>query len=113
MAICRDAQPASASMIHARNSDTRTLDVPRFNEAFLMHTSTSLHYGVIAYSDLATRLMPGRAGRSLVTEMHEEPLRFRQPTRQDEHALGDAPEWFKYWTTEIVSAEMKSNHRKR
>src|SRR3546814_18134802 len=86
MAICRDAQPASASMIHARNSDTRTLDVPRFNEAFMMHTSTSLHYGVIASCDIASRMMQGSAGRSLVKEMHAEAISFRHATRRSEES---------------------------
>src|SRR3546814_20419386 len=99
MAICRDAQPASASMIHARNSDTRTLDVPRFNEAFMMHTSTSLHYGVIASCDIASRMMQGSAGRSLVQEMHDEAISFRHATRHIEHELRSeerrvGKEWF-------------------
>src|SRR6476659_3516891 len=39
---------SQASMIHVLNSQTESLDMARFNEAFMMHTSTSPQYGIIA-----------------------------------------------------------------
>jgi arginine decarboxylase len=57
---------SQASMIHVRNAATRELDAERFNEAFMMHTTTSPHYGVIAACDVASKMMEGAAGESLV-----------------------------------------------
>ena len=39
---------SQASMIHVQHSETQSLDMARFNEAFMMHTSTSPQYGIIA-----------------------------------------------------------------
>ena len=35
-------------MIHIQNAKEVELDVTRFNEAFMMHTSTSPQYGILA-----------------------------------------------------------------
>ena len=69
---------SQASMIHVRNSAQRDLDAERFNESFMMHTSTSPHYGVIAACDVASKMMEGEAGSSLVQEMHDEAIAFRR-----------------------------------
>ena len=35
-------------MIHIQHSETKKLDMAHFNDAFMMHTSTSPQYGIIA-----------------------------------------------------------------
>ena len=50
----------------------------RFNDAFMMHTSTSPQYGIIASCDVAAAMMEQPAGRALVQETIDEALSFRR-----------------------------------
>jgi arginine decarboxylase len=88
---------SQASMIHARNSKTRELDADRFNEAFMMHTSTSPHYGIIASCDISSRMMEGRAGRSLIEQMHKEAIAFRRAVLHVGDSLKKGDWWFSVW----------------
>ena len=69
---------SQASIIHVQHSETQTLDMARFNEAFMMHTSTSPQYGIIASCDVAAAMMEQPAGRALVQETIDEALSFRR-----------------------------------
>ncbi|WP_312320556.1 Orn/Lys/Arg decarboxylase N-terminal domain-containing protein [Stenotrophomonas sp.] len=88
---------SQASMIHVRNAATRELDAERFNEAFMMHTTTSPHYGVIAACDVASKMMEGAAGESLVQEMHDEAIAFRRAMLHVREDLGRDDWWFSVW----------------
>lgn len=88
---------SQASMIHARNSRTRQLDADRFNEAFMMHTSTSPHYGIIASCDISSRMMEGRSGRSLIEQMHKEAIAFRRAVLHVGDDLKKGDWWFSVW----------------
>ncbi|MFZ2289567.1 MAG: Orn/Lys/Arg decarboxylase N-terminal domain-containing protein [Halopseudomonas yangmingensis] len=91
---------SQASIILAEDSREQQLDVPRFNEAFMMHTSTSPHYGIIASIDVASGMMAGDPGRSLVQETLDEALSFRRAMRQNDEALEDGEWWFDVWEPE-------------
>ena len=65
-------------MIHIQNGEKRQLDMTRFNDAFMMHTSTSPQYGIIASCDVAAAMMEQPAGRALVQETIDEALSFRR-----------------------------------
>lgn len=93
---------SQASMIHVRNAATRELDAERFNESFMMHTSTSPHYGIIAACDVASKMMEGEAGRSLVQEMHDEAVAFRRAMLHVSDDLGREEWWFKVWQPDGV-----------
>ncbi len=67
-----------SSMIHVQNAETKELDFTRFNDAFMMHVSTSPHYGVIASCDVAAAMMEQPGGRALVQETIDEALSFRR-----------------------------------
>ena len=69
---------SQSSMIHVQNSTDGQLDMTRFNEAFMMHTSTSPHYGIIASCDVAAAMMEQPGGRALVQETIDEALSFRR-----------------------------------
>ncbi|WP_313217726.1 lysine decarboxylase, partial [Stenotrophomonas sp.] len=88
---------SQASMIHVRNAASRELDAERFNEAFMMHTTTSPHYGVIAACDVASKMMEGAAGESLVQEMHDEAIAFRRAMLHVREDLGRDDWWFSVW----------------
>lgn len=88
---------SQASIILAEDSDQQSLDRARFNEAFMMHTSTSPHYGIIASIDVATGMMAGEPGRSLVQETLDEALSFRQAMQQTAERLPEEEWWFDVW----------------
>lgn len=94
---------SQASMVHVRDSRTRTLDMGRFNESFMMHTSTSPLYPVIAACDMASRMMEGQAGASLVQETHDESLAFRRAMLQIESDLEHKDWWFQVWQPDAVA----------
>ena len=102
---------SQASMIHARNGRTRALDVDRFNEAFMMHTSTSPNYGVIASCDIASRMMSGRAGRSLVEQMHKEAIAFRRAMLHVGDGMKKNDWWFEVWQPDALRARLDRGER--
>ncbi len=97
---------SQASMIHVRNAATRELDAERFNEAFMMHTTTSPHYGVIAACDVASKMMEGAAGESLVQEMHDEAIAFRRAMLHVRDDLGRDDWWFSVWQSDKLERSL-------
>ncbi len=59
---------SQASQILVQESQTRKLDRHSFNEAYLMHTSTSPQYAIIASCDVAAAMMEPPGGTALVEE---------------------------------------------
>jgi arginine decarboxylase len=88
---------SQASMIHVQDGGARQLDRDRFNEAFMMHISTSPQYGIIASLDVASAMMEGPAGRSLIQETFDEALSFRRALANLRHNLCDDDWWFSIW----------------
>jgi hypothetical protein len=87
---------SQASQILVQNSQTRQLDRFRFNEAYLMHTSTSPQYAIIASCDVAAAMMEPPGGTALVEESIREALDFRRAMRKVDAEFGDSW-WFKVW----------------
>jgi arginine decarboxylase len=71
---------SQASMIHIRNGRT-PVDPVLFNEAFMMHTSTSPQYSIIASTDVSAKMMAD-AGAYLTDECLVEAIAFRQAMSQ-------------------------------
>lgn len=69
---------SSASMIHIRNSARAPVDYDIFNQAFMMHGTTSPFYPIIASIDVATAMMEGEAGKTLVDEAIHDAISFRK-----------------------------------
>lgn len=88
---------SQASMIHVLDSQTRQLDRDRFNEAFMMHISTSPQYGILASLDVASAMMEGPAGRSLIQETFDEALSFRRALNNLRQHLAAEDWWFSIW----------------
>ncbi|MBU3056124.1 arginine/lysine/ornithine decarboxylase [Pseudomonas indica] len=88
---------SQASMIHVQDGGTRPLDRDRFNEAFMMHISTSPQYGIIASLDVASAMMEGPAGRSLIQETFDEALSFRRALANLRQNLAADDWWFSIW----------------
>lgn len=88
---------SQASMIHVQDGGRRQLDRDRFNEAFMMHISTSPQYGIIASLDVASAMMEGPAGRSLIQETFDEALSFRRALANVRRNLSASDWWFSIW----------------
>ena len=95
---------SQASQILVRESESRKLNSHVFNEAYLMHTSTSPQYAIIASCDVAAAMMEPPGGTALVEESIAEALDFRRAMRKVDDEFGK-DWWFKVWGPEKIAAE--------
>ena len=87
---------SQASHVLVQDSQNVKLDRHLFNEAYLMHTSTSPQYSIIASCDVAAAMMEPPGGTALVEESIAEALDFRRAMRKIDDEYGD-DWWFKVW----------------
>jgi arginine decarboxylase len=95
---------SQASQILVQDSEERKLDRDCFNEAYLMHTSTSPQYAIIASCDVAAAMMEPPGGTALVEESISEALDFRRAMRKVDAEFG-TDWWFKVWGPEYLVEE--------
>lgn len=91
---------SQASQILVQNSERRQLDRDVFNEAYLMHTSTSPQYSIIASCDVAAAMMEAPGGTALVNESLAEAIEFRRAMRKVGGDYGGEDWWFQVWGPE-------------
>jgi arginine/lysine/ornithine decarboxylase len=87
---------SQASHVLVQDSQNNKLDRHLFNEAYLMHTSTSPQYSIIASCDVAAAMMEPPGGTALVEESILEALDFRRAMRKVDDEYGK-DWWFKVW----------------
>lgn len=87
---------SQASHVLVQDAKNNKLDRHLFNEAFLMHTSTSPQYSIIASCDVAAAMMEPPGGTALVEESIQEALDFRRAMRKVDQEYGK-DWWFKVW----------------
>jgi len=87
---------SQASHVLVQDSQKTKLDRHLFNEAYLMHTSTSPQYSIIASCDVAAAMMEPPGGAALVEESIAEALDFRRAMRKVDDEYGK-DWWFKVW----------------
>ena len=96
---------SQASMIHVRNGRIPIVH-SRFNEGFMMHSSTSPLYTIMASLDVSSKMMEGAAGRVLTSESIEEAIRFRRSMARIHREIcgGGKPGdwWFEMWQPDTV-----------
>ena len=92
---------SQSSMIHIQHAEKKQLDMARFNEAFMMHTSTSPQYGIIASCDVAAAMMEQPAGKALVQETHDEALSFRRAMTAVKGQMKGSW-WFDIWQPDAM-----------
>jgi arginine decarboxylase len=95
---------SQASHVLVQDSQTVKLDKHLFNEAYLMHTSTSPQYSIIASCDVAAAMMEPPGGTALVEESIAEALDFRRAMRKVDDEYGE-DWWFKVWGPEVMAEE--------
>ena len=88
---------SQASHVLVQDSQNVKLDRYLFNEAYLMHTSTSPQYSIIASCDVAAAMMEPPGGTALVEESIAEALDFRRAMRKVAQDFGKNDWWFKVW----------------
>ncbi|HEX8988289.1 MAG TPA: arginine/lysine/ornithine decarboxylase [Rhodocyclaceae bacterium] len=95
---------SQASQILVQDAENNKLDRDVFNEAYLMHTSTSPQYAIIASCDVAAAMMEEPGGKALVEESIMEALDFRRAMRKVDKEWG-ADWWFQVWGPDDLSEE--------
>jgi arginine decarboxylase len=97
---------SQASMIHIRSSERAPVEPDRFNEAYMMHGSTSPFYPMIAVLDVAAAMMDGPSGATLTGESIREAIDFRKRISSLARAIDErdgADGWFfGVWQPELV-----------
>ena len=94
---------SQASYIHVRDGKG-AIDHHRFNQAYMMHTSTSPLYAIVASNDITSAMMDGRGGRSLTQEVINEAVDFRQAVGRVRREFEKKKDWFfKPWNVERVN----------
>jgi len=95
---------SQASQVLVQDAQRRKLDRHLFNEAYLMHTSTSPQYAIIASCDVAAAMMEAPGGTALVEESIAESLDFRRAMRKVAKDYG-RDWWFKVWGPDRLAPE--------
>jgi arginine decarboxylase len=95
---------SQASQVLVQDSQRVKLDRHLFNEAYLMHTSTSPQYAIIASCDVAAAMMEPPGGTALVEESIKEALDFRRAMRKVDKDFG-RDWWFKVWGPDKLVAD--------
>ncbi len=95
---------SQASQVLVQDSQNVKLDTHLFNEAYLMHTSTSPQYAIIASCDVAAAMMEPPGGTALVAESIAEALDFRRAMRKVDKDYGK-DWWFKVWGPDKLDPE--------
>jgi arginine decarboxylase len=97
-----------ASMVHIKLSPRAPLDYDQFNEAFMMHGSTSPFYPLIASIDVAAAMMDEPAGPTLMSETLQDAISFRKAMSSIAHRLRQAEEgwFFRLYQPEYVTDPM-------
>ena len=95
---------SQASQVLVQDARERKLDRHLFNEAYLMHSSTSPQYAIIASCDVAAAMMEAPGGHALVEESILEALDFRRAMRKVDKEFG-RDWWFKVWGPDKLATE--------
>lgn len=94
---------SQASYIHVRDG-RRPVEHVRFNEAFMMHASTSPNYAIIASNDVSAAMMDGPSGKALTTESIREAVAFRQLMARLHAEHAERGTWFfNTWQPDTVT----------
>ena len=88
---------SQSSMIHIKGD----IDKETFNEAYMMHTSTSPQYSIVASTETAAAMMRGNTGKKLMQDSIDRAIRFRKEVKRLEK---ETDGWFfDVWQPEDIS----------
>ena len=90
---------SQASMIHVKGE----INEATFNEAFMMHTSTSPYYPIVASTETAAAMMRGNVGHRLIDESIDRAIRFRKEIKR---LREESDSWFfDVWQPENIGTK--------
>ncbi|MCF8083199.1 MAG: lysine decarboxylase [Deltaproteobacteria bacterium] len=99
---------SQGGVLHIKNGSERKIDWDRFNEAFLMHSSTSPFTPLIASIDTCAKMMEQPGGHYLIQTILEDSVNFRKKVAQIHRAEQERGSWFfKPWQPDRVTADCK------
>ncbi len=99
---------SQGGVLNIKNGSEKKIDWDRFNEAFLMHSSTSPFTPLIASIDTCAKMMEQPAGYYLIQTILEDSVNFRKKVAQIHRAeLKDGSWFFKPWQPDRVTADCK------
>ncbi|MGA2112343.1 MAG: Orn/Lys/Arg decarboxylase N-terminal domain-containing protein [Anaerolineales bacterium] len=94
---------SQASLINVRDG-RKPVEHARFNEAFMMHASTSPQYAIITSNEVSAAMMDGVGGLTLTTESIAEAVAFRKVLCRAHHAATAKGDWmFRTWNADEVT----------
>ena len=90
---------SQASQILVQESETKKLNRHLFNETYLMHTSTSPLYTIIASCDVTAEMMRQPHGKQLIGDVIIEAMNFRRAMRSQKELESKKATswWFNIW----------------
>ena len=99
---------SQGGVLHIKNGSEKKVDWERFNEAFLMHSSTSPFTPLIASIDTCAKMMEQPAGYYLIQDILEDSVNFRKKVAKIHRAELQKGSWFfKPWQPDKVTADCK------
>lgn len=84
---------SQASMIHIKQGQL-PFQFDLFNETYMMHSSTSPQYPMVASLDVATKMMEGDNGRQLLQDTIQTAIEFRQEFARIQEKYLENQDWF-------------------
>lgn len=94
---------SQTSLISIRDG-RKSVEHGRFNEAFMMHASTSPQYAIIASNEISAAMMDGVGGLTLTTESITEAVAFRKAMCRSHRAAQAEGAWmFRTWNADEVN----------
>lgn len=93
---------SQASMIHIRDGKN-PIEHSRFNEAFMMHASTSPFYAIIASNDVSAAMMES-SGETIIRDAMQDAVTFRQTVARINAEAKAKNDWFfNIWQPDTVT----------
>jgi len=100
---------SQSSMIHVKNGTQDKIDPERFNEALMMHSSTSPFDPMLASIDVSAKMVQGTNGRNFIGSVISEAVAFRKKMASIYKSLtsGESGEeatwWYKLWQPDRIT----------
>jgi arginine decarboxylase len=94
---------SQASLISVRDG-RNPVEHARFNEAYMMHATTSPQYAIIMSNEISMAMMDGVGGHTLTTEAISEAVAFRKAVWRAHGNAQAGGDWmFKTWNADVVT----------
>jgi arginine decarboxylase len=100
---------SQSSMMHVKNGTVKKIDPQKYNEAFMMHASTSPFDPMLASIDVSAKMMKGQCGLNFMNKITRQAVTFRKKMASIYRDItGGKPNtenawWYKLWQPERIT----------